>query len=152
MEAFEALKNAIEKVGAKHVAAELQVSTSLVYKWCQVKEDEGGSGADNPLERVAEICEITDDNGSVVWLCRKVNGYFVANPPVEDASQAPVLRQTQSILKEFSDLLDVVSRSVANDGKIDTAEAARIRREWEQLKSITEGFVGACEKGSYGPT
>ena len=56
---------------------------------------------------------------------------------------------TQKILQEFSDLLDAVSSSVENDGDIDAKEAKRIRREWEDLKRITESFVVACERGVY---
>jgi hypothetical protein len=42
-----------------------------------------------------------------------------------------------------------VSKSIADDGKIDTEEAEKIRKEWEELKEATESFVVACEKGIY---
>ncbi len=35
MKSHEVLKQVIEEVGAKRVAADLKVSNSLVYKWCQ---------------------------------------------------------------------------------------------------------------------
>ena len=35
MKSHEVLKQVIEEVGTKRVAAELKVSNSLVYKWCQ---------------------------------------------------------------------------------------------------------------------
>ena len=35
------------------------------------------------------------------------------------------------------------------DWKIDLVEAGKIRIEWEELKSVAEGFVLACEKGLY---
>jgi hypothetical protein len=30
-------------------------------------------------------------------------------------------------------------------------EAKNIRRRWEELKSVTEGFVKAAETGNFGP-
>ena len=55
----------------------------------------------------------------------------------------------QAILREFSELLEAVSSSSADNGEIDTKEAASIRKEWEDLKSLTETFVSACESGNY---
>jgi F0F1-type ATP synthase beta subunit len=61
-----------------------------------------------------------------------------------------MIQQTHKILKEFSDLIDVISVGMTDDGKIDRQEATRIRDEWQQMKTIAEGFVLACEKGVYG--
>ena len=49
----------------------------------------------------------------------------------------------------FSRLLNEVSKSVADDGAIDPAEADRIRLGWERLKTTAETFVVACERGIY---
>ena len=46
-------------------------------------------------------------------------------------------------------MLEAVSSSSADNGEIDTKEAASIRKEWEDLKSLTETFVSACESGNY---
>ena len=56
---------------------------------------------------------------------------------------------TRRIVREFSDLLDVLTESIENDGVIDLKEAESIRTEWEKLKSSAESFVSACEKGLY---
>jgi hypothetical protein len=44
----------------------------------------------------------------------------------------------------------VISTAVS-DGKISAEESERIRRRWEQLKSVTEGFVRAAEDGKIPP-
>lgn len=150
MESHEVLRNAVEKVGVKQIAAKLGVSESLIYKWCQPKGGAGVGGADNPLDRLAELLALTKDTGPAEWLCGKANGYFVPNPDQSNAkSERNLLKVTQSILREFSDLLDVVSQSAGNDGLINDKEADQIRKEWDQLKSVTERFVKSCELGNF---
>ena len=59
---------------------------------------------------------------------------------------------TRWIVREFSDLLDGLTESIENDGKIDLDEAEKIRIEWEELKSSAESFAISCEKGLYTET
>lgn len=146
MRSHEALKAAIGKPGPKAVAAELKVSPSLLYKWMEPAEEEGGSGAANPLDRLVVICRMANDATPVRWLCAQVGGFFVQNPaPLKaEAVKLDVLVETQRMLREFSDVLNAVSRG-AEDGALSAEDAARIRREWDELKSIGEAFVVACE-------
>lgn len=138
----EVIKSAVDKAGVKAVAAKLGLSPAMVYKWCAAPE---GSGTPNPLDRLADLIALSKDPGLVAWLCEKSDGYFVANPDGKtQADPLAVLAQTQKLVREFSDLLDVIAKSMA-DGKVDAAEARRIRTEWEELKRHTEGFVRACE-------
>ena len=44
------LKSAVSEVGVKQVAAQLKVSTSLAYKWCDPKQISGESSVNNPLD------------------------------------------------------------------------------------------------------
>lgn len=143
------LKNSVSDLGVKSVASDLGLSTSLIYKWCQPSASEDASGADNPLDRLARIHELTHDTGPIQWLCQKADGYFVPNVPTEDIDAIPLLHMTRRIVREFSDLLDVLTESIENDGVIDLDEAAKIRIEWEKLKSSAESFVNSCEKGIY---
>jgi len=152
MKSHEILREATGKVGVKAVAVDMNLSTSLVYKWCQSKDGRNASGAENPLDRVLTICELTEDEGPIAWLCQQVDGFFVKNPSADEGGRQPLLKVTQEILKEFSDLLDVMSRSIENDGEVDAREAANIRKEWEELKAVTESFVVACESGAYRPS
>ena len=154
MESYEVLRKAVSGPGVKAVAAEMGVSTSLVYKWTQAPSREpldGRSGARNPLDRVRELVRITGDAAIVSWLCAEAGGVFVANPPAPEPERvdSSVIANTQEMLREFSDVLDEVSRALGDEAGIDAAEAARIRREWEELKAKAEGFVLACEAGSF---
>lgn len=149
MNSYEVLKKSVSDLGAKSVAADLGLSTSLIYKWCQPSDSEDASGADNPLDRLARLYELTGDKRPIEWLCRKADGYFVSNCPTEDEDAIPLLHMTRRIVREFSELLDVLTESIENDGKIDAQESECIRKEWEELKSSAESFVRYCEKGTY---
>jgi hypothetical protein len=151
MQSWQIMREAVEKVGAKVLAAKLRVSTALVYKWSQETGPSGtGSGALNPLDRVRSIQEITKDARIVSWLCQAAGGFFVASPRFDVEHQtAALLASTQRVVEEFSNVLSTISRSVENDGQITPDEADRIRQSWEQLKSCGERFVVACETGMY---
>jgi hypothetical protein len=149
MDSYEVLKQSVSDLGVKSVASDLGLSTSLIYKWCQPSDSEDASGADNPLDRLAKIHELTGDTGPIQWLCQKADGYYVPNTPTEQVDAIPLLHMTRRIVREFSELLDVLTESIENDGQIDLKEADKIRIEWEKLKSSAESFVSACEKGVY---
>lgn len=149
MNSHEVIKKSVSDLGVKSVASDLGLSTSLIYKWCQPTDSDDASGADNPLDRLARIYELTGDTGPVSWLCQQADGYFVPNVPLKQIDAIPLLHMTRRIVHEFSELLDVLTESIDNDGKIDLHEAKEIRVEWEKLKSSAESFVGSCEKGNY---
>ncbi|MBN2686318.1 MAG: hypothetical protein JXR40_13640 [Pontiellaceae bacterium] len=150
MDSYEVLKKSVSDLGVKSVASDLGLSTSLIYKWCQPSGTEDASGADNPLDRLARIYKLTHDRGPVKWLCQQADGYFVENVSTnEDLDTIPLLHMTRRIVREFSELLDVLTESIENDGVIDLKEAEQIRVEWEKLKSSAESFVSSCEKGTY---
>lgn len=152
MESHEVMRKAVAQVGAKKVAAALKVSTSLVYKWSEAPPEEGNdsSGTRNPLDRVAALLQCTGAPCLVDWLCAEANGYFVANPDAEAVQvDASCLEHTQKMIQDFSELLRVISQSVADDGRVDRKEAEIIRQEWHDLKRYAEGFVRACEAGCF---
>lgn len=149
MNSHEVLKKSVSDLGVKSVASDLGLSTSLIYKWCQPTDSEEASGADNPLDRLARVYELTGDRGPIEWLCQQADGYYVQNVPTEDIDAIPLLHMTRRIVREFSDVLDVLTESIDNDGQIDLDEAKQIRKEWEKLKSTAESFVSGCEKGVY---
>lgn len=149
MESHEVLKKSVSDLGVKSVASDLGLSTSLIYKWCQPSGTEDASGADNPLDRLCKMYEVTGDKSPIEWLCRQADGYFVENVASEEIDAIPLLHMTRRIVREFSELLDVLTESIENDGRIDLLESEQIRNEWEQLKSSAESFVSACEEGVY---
>lgn len=147
MNSHEILKESIDKVGVKTVAASMNLSPAMVYKWCEPKVSPDDGGALNPLDRLVQLYEVTHDVGPAEWLCRKTNGFRVDNPRRGVQRRRVMLDSTQTIVKEFSHLLQAVSESYSNDNKIDSEEARRIRKEWEALKVVAESFVISCEEG-----
>jgi hypothetical protein len=151
MDSHDVLRKTVAKAGVKSVAADMMLSPSLIYKWCEQKGGDA-SGADNPLDRILNLCQITGDHSPIVWLCEQVNGFFVENiAPDMLETELRVLNMTQRILKEFSEMLDMVSKSMAHENGIDKDEARSIRVEWEDLKRVGEQFVLGCEMGTFAP-
>ncbi len=152
MRSHEVLRKAADRVGVKALAAELKLSAALVYKWCQEwdPDDPDASGARNPLDRLADIVRVTEDPEVINWLCHEAGGFYVHNPPQrpEDVS-TELLRNTQRLVQEFSQLLSTVTRSIEDDGQIEPAEAERIRTAWELLKGTVEAFTVAGERGVF---
>ena len=147
MESHEVIKQALEKSNPKEIATALGVSLSLVYKWAQ--EDEGtGSGTANPLDRIAQLFDLTKDDHLIQWLCQRSGGFFVRNPPSTCKKGFEVMPATQEIVQQFADLLGSIS-TAASDNAISDKEAALIRHVWDELKRYTEGFVKCCEEGDF---
>ena len=147
MESHEVLRHAIRgRAGVKEVASGLGLSASMVYKWCEPATGQDAAGTANPLDRLESLCRLAKTREPLVWLCERFGGIFVANPLPRRVRSDDVLPATRRILREFSDLLDVITRSAEDDGEVDDREAARIRREWENLKRIAEEFVCGCEQ------
>lgn len=152
MKSWEVLREAADRIGVKALAARLNLSTALVYKWCQEsqREDPTSSGARNPLDRLREIYEATDDERVINWLCHVGSGFFTRNPSVEPGeAEGQLLNTTQRVVEDFGQMLSAVSRSIENDGRITPDEADTIRETWESLKMKAETFVVACEQGMY---
>jgi hypothetical protein len=152
VKSWEVLREAADRIGVKALAARLNLSTALVYKWCQEppSEDPGGSGARNPLDRLREIVDATGDARVINWLCHSAGGFFVQNPDVlPGATEEQLLSTTQRMVMDFGELLSALSSSIEDDGQISGREADRIREAWETLKNQAECFVVACERGMY---
>ncbi len=152
MKSYEVLRDAAETIGVKALAARLNLSTALVYKWCQesMKDDPGSSGARNPLDRLKEIFDATKDERVINWMCNQAGGFFVKNPATSaDPYDTALLGVTQRMVVDFGAMLSAVSRSIENDGQITPDEADHIRQAWENLKTNAERFVIACERGIY---
>lgn len=152
MRSHEVLRRAVDTIGVKALAADLRLSSALVYKWCQEWDlsDPDASGARNPLDRVADIVRLTGDRDVVNWLCHEAGGFYVSNPSERPAHvSTELLVNTQRLVKEFSQLLLTVTKSIEDDGEIEPAEADRIRNAWELFKGTVEAFTVACERGLY---
>jgi transposase-like protein len=153
MKSFEVIHDSVEGVGVKKVAAAMNVSASLVYKWCEAAAVQGepdeASGALNPLDRVAVLWECTRDAALIDWLCHRAGGTFVPDSTRDTDVDAAYVERTQKLVRDFSELQAAVSQSMINDGHVDPREAEHIRRHWQVLKRHAESFVAACEQGLY---
>jgi hypothetical protein len=147
MESYELLREVLEKKNVKEVSADLQLSTSMIYKWAQPSANDGG--VENPLDRVEALYRSTGDQRLMQWLCQRAGGFFILNPK-NVAHPHYMIPATNQIVQDFADLLHVIALATA-DNQVSPAEARQIRARWEELKSVTEGFVAGCEEGDFGP-
>jgi hypothetical protein len=130
------------------VAADLGLSLSMIYKWAE-PDDGTGSGAANPLDRIEALLRCTNDRRLVQWICERAGGFFILNPKTNKPHPSYLIPATNEIVQEFADLLAVIATAAA-DNQITQKEAVSIRARWEELKSVTEGFVACCEEGNFG--
>ena len=147
VESYEILSEAFEKISPKEVARALGVSLSLVYKWAQPPGVGKTGGIQNPLDRAEALMQVTKHVGLVKWLCQRYGGFFVKNPRTADETKE-LVPATNEIIQQFADLLSAISDSAA-DHRITKTETRLIRKHWDELKTITEGFVRACEDGDF---
>ncbi len=147
MQSHELLKEVLKKTSAKQIAGDMGLSLSLIYKWAEPPDEGAGSGANNPLDRIDQLLRITNDPRIAQWVCERAGGFFIVNPKStpHDYSLIPA---TNNIVQEFADMLGVIAVAAA-DNLINKEESQAIRRRWEDLKSVTEGFVRYCEEGNF---
>jgi len=147
MQSYELLREVFDKKAPKQVAADLSLSLSMVYKWAEPPDHAAGSGTSNPLDRIEALLQSTGDHRLVQWICQRAGGFFIQNP-----KNAPhphfLIPATNQIVQEFADLLAVIATTTADD-QITLAESKQIRARWEELKTVTEGFVACCEEGNF---
>ena len=148
MQSHEVLRVALQKKSAKQVASDLNVSLSLIYKWAEPATEGAGSGVVNPLDRMEALVQSTGDERITQWICQRAGGFFIKNPKEHWPHPHFVIPATNQIVQEFADLLAVVA-SAAGDNYISSDEAGKIRARWEELKTVTEGFVRCCEEGNF---
>lgn len=147
MQSHELLREVIQKSSAKQIAADLNLSLSMIYKWAEPDEGDG-SGAVNPLDRIEQLLCSTQDRRLVQWICERAGGFFILNPKTNKPHPDYLIPATNEIVQEFADLLAVIATAAA-DNQITANESKTIRARWEELKSVTEGFVACCEEGNF---
>lgn len=150
MQSHEVLREVFQQCSPKQVAAELGLSLSMIYKWAEPQVPGEGSGSSNPLDRIDALLRCSNDRRLVQWICQRAGGFFILNPKTNKPHPSYLIPATNEIVQEFADLLAVVA-SAAADNQITQKEAHQIRARWEELKSVTEGFVACCEEGNFLP-
>jgi hypothetical protein len=145
MQSHELLREVFEKKKPKEIAADLGLSSSMIYKWGE--PNTAGSGIGNPLDRIEALLKSTGDHRLVQWICERAGGFFILNPK-NSPHPHHLIPATNQIVQEFADLLHVIA-GATTDEQISSPEAKQIRARWEELKSVTECFVAACEEGDF---
>jgi hypothetical protein len=148
MESHEVIREVLKKTSAKQIASDLQLSLSLIYKWAELPEGDA-AGANNPLDRVGQLIRSTKDVRIAQWVAEQAGGFYIRNPENLPPNQ-PLVPLTNGIVQEFADMLATIAIS-SSDSVITKEEAKKIRARWEELKSVTEGFVHAAEEGAFSP-
>ena len=129
----------------REIAKSLNISPAMLYKWREAPSK--GSGHLNPLDRVATLISTTGDERIVDWLAHKSGGHIIRE---ESHSASPELfRASNALIKDFSLLITEVVNA-CEDQQISPAESVGLREKWNSLRKRAEGFVRACEKGTYG--
>jgi hypothetical protein len=150
MKSHELIRQLLQKANAKQLAAEMGLSTSLIYKWAEPGED-GGSGAVNPLDRVEQLAHFTDGIRVAQWVCACAGGIYVKSPKgLPDGEPHKLAEASHEIIHEFADMLSTIA-AAALDNNITAAEAKDIRERWQLLQTATEEFVRSCEGGDFRP-
>lgn len=149
MQSHEVLREVLAKCNAKQIAAEMGLSLSLIYKWAEPQE-QYGSGTANPLDRIEALIRCSDDMRIVQWICQQAGGFFIKNPKANWPHPDFLVPATNQIVQEFADLLAVIAAAAA-DNTVSKQESKSIRARWEELKTVTEGFVRCCEEGNFSP-
>jgi hypothetical protein len=150
MQSHELLREVFQKCSPKQVAAELGLSLSMIYKWAEPPDPESGSGSANPLDRIDALLRCSNDLRLLQWICQRGGGFFIQNPATNRPHPSYLIPATNQIVQEFADLLAVIATAAA-DNQISHKESEQIRARWEELKSVTEGFVACCEQGNFRP-
>jgi hypothetical protein len=148
MQSHEVLREVLQKTSAKQVAADLNLSLSLIYKWAEPPDNASGSGSANPLDRIDSLLKSTGDTRIVQWICERADGFFIKNPKSQWPNPLHLIPATNQVVQEFADLLAVIATAAADDN-VSPQESKKIRARWEDLKSVTESFVRCCEEGNF---
>lgn len=150
MRSHEILREVLKTASPKQIAADLGLSLSLIYKWSEPADDVTSSGSANPLDRIEQLLQSTNDRRIVQWICERAGGFFITNPKTTNPHPEFLIPATNKIVQEFADLLSVIAAAAA-DNQISAKESERIRARWEELKCVTETFVACCEEGNFSP-
>ena len=150
MRSHRLLKDVFKNKSVQHVAEQMNLSPSTVYKWAESPDSGSASGIPNPLDRIVALISAADDPRLIRWLCEKSNGFYVknTNSDTNGSSVQHLAPATSIVVKKFADLLSTVAEAAA-DSRINPNEAQNIRQEWEKLKQAAEGYVKCCEEGNF---
>jgi hypothetical protein len=144
MKAYQVFQELYRDGHAKRIMADMKLSRAMVYRW----SEQWDRHTVNPLDRLAQLIRCTDDRRLIDWLSREAGGTFVPDVPASAPAPVTLVPAQCEVVKETAVLLEGIAES-AQDGNIAPAEAEMIRVRWQRLKSVMEGFVMQCERGTF---
>ena len=140
MNSKEALKKSCEDRGVKEIAESLRISPTAIYN--QINDPD----KNDILNKFVDFVNACGNEIPVEWVCEQLNGIFIKNPDVTAKHDSMTPPYVPAALKEFSDVIREISNAMS-DETVTADEAAKIRKEWDELKVVLERFVLACELG-----
>lgn len=149
MKSHELIRELLQHANAKQLAAEMGLSPSMIYKWAE-PDEAGGSGAQNPLDRVEQLARLTDGVRVAQWVCGCAGGFYVKSPKTAGGESPTLTSASHEVVHEFADMLSAIAIA-AHDNNITKEEAKDIRARWQKLQTETEEFVRSCEQGNFLP-
>ena len=147
MESYELLREACLKAQRKNVARALKLSETLIGLWMQ-PSGPFEHGKTNPLDRVAQLYQVTGDIRLVQWICQRADGFFVRNPATDRQAAKTFFEGRNVATGTLARFIDYLAEQRPDKG-ISRKTAGAIRDEWDGVKTVTEGFVRACEHGDH---
>ncbi len=142
MKSQKLIRKVLRKANPKQVAADAGVSLSTLYKW----SEEGESRRRNPLELAAALARSTGDRRLVQWQCAEAGGFFMENPKVAKVTPEPFVASVFRLERELAGLQALLARAGEHFSR---KEVKRLRKRWDRVKSVLEGFVWRCERGGF---
>lgn len=140
MDSKEAMRRSCQALGVKGVADNLGISPTAIYNQINDKNKV------DILRRFVDFCDATENNQAIRWACEELNGVYIANPSLSIKHGDMDQNCISSAVREFGEVLQEIG-AATQDGQVTQDEAVKIRKEWEDLKRLLEGFVLACECG-----
>jgi hypothetical protein len=147
MESHAIVKELLKKVSAKHVAQELGVSLSLVYKWAEAPIV--GSGTSNPLDRIEVLTRLANDMSMLEWLCSRFGGSFSRHSVEEDVTAEEFFSKVGHLLPELGHVLGGLFASTGAIEKVPAAKLRDMRLRWDKTKNTIESLLRAAERGYF---
>ena len=143
------MRQVCRRAGHKQVAGALGLSPNHIHKWMRPAGDTG-TGALNPLDRIAALAKCTGNRQPVEWLCAQAGGCFMPNPPARRSLPRDWLPVAGAALVELGRLQAALGAMLTENNPSGPA-AATVRSAWDRLKPDAERLVCGCERGQFEP-
>jgi len=141
------LREAAKDMNVKQLAADLgkvegkeTLSTSYIYQQLR---------GEKKIKNILDRCQVwlKHEKGDTIlqWLCNENEGYFVKRLNGGDKTNHQVVAK---LMKEFAEVISTIADALL-DGKVSMREYKNLRKEWQDVQGIMEGFLDACERGEF---